>query len=214
MTTRGRKKSSQQRLTRRAGGRAAGKKRPSHDRPAVVVLLSGGIDSASVLAAYIAARHPARAIFVDYGQPARRSELAAARALARLHSIRLDVVKLGVQLTSDNGQFFARNALLVLLAAAAESSRPLIVGLGIHSASPYYDTTSVFRADIQRVLDGYAAGTITLGAPFLEMTKGSVVKFARRHKVPLGLTYSCETKNAPACGECPSCRDRRACRVD
>ena len=49
----------------------------------MVVLLSGGIDSAAVLAAYMSPRHPVKALFVDYGQPARRSERAAAQAILR-----------------------------------------------------------------------------------------------------------------------------------
>jgi 7-cyano-7-deazaguanine synthase len=123
-------------------------------------------------------------------------------------------VKLGVGLPGDNGEFFGRNALLVLLGGAVESNRPLIVALGIHSASPYYDTTSAFASDAQRVLDGYAKGAITLGAPFLSLTKQSIVDYARRHRVPLRLTYSCERKNAPACGKCPSCGDRGGFGVD
>lgn len=183
-------------------------------RPPVLVLLSGGIDSACTLAAYRADHHPARAIFVDYGQPARRSERAAAQAIARHYRVPLSFVKLGVRLPGDNGEFFGRNALLVILGGAVESNRPLIVALGIHSASPYYDTTSAFASDAQRLLDGYARGAITLGAPFITMSKRTVVGYARRHRVPLRLTYSCERRNAPACGECPSCEDRSAFGVD
>ncbi|HVZ37001.1 MAG TPA: 7-cyano-7-deazaguanine synthase, partial [Polyangiaceae bacterium] len=179
-------------------------------RARVLILLSGGIDSACALAAYRADRHPASALFVDYGQPARRSERVAAEAIARHYRVPLSTVKLGVGLPGDNGEFFGRNALLVLLGGAIESNRPLIVALGIHSASPYYDTTSTFASDAQRVLDGYAKGAITLGAPFLTLTKQTVVDYARRHRVPLRLTYSCERRNAPACGECPSCGDRSA----
>lgn len=182
-------------------------------RPPVLVLLSGGIDSACTLAAYRADRHPTRAVFVDYGQPARRSERAAAQAIAKHYRVSLSTVKLGVRLPGDNGEFFGRNALLVLLGGAVEANRPLIVALGIHSASPYYDTSSAFATDAQRLLDGYAKGAITLGAPFLTMTKRTVVDFARRHRVPLRLTYSCERRSAP-CGECPSCGDRSTFGVD
>lgn len=183
-------------------------------QPPVVVLLSGGIDSACVLVSYRAAKHRVNALFVDYGQPARRSELAAARAIADRYDVPLQVVKISAPIVPTDGEYFGRNALLVLLGAALSPHKPLIVGMGVHSASPYYDTTSAFAKDMQRVLDGYAAGAVVLGAPFLTMTKPTIVRFARRHRVPLALTYSCVTKDAPQCGECPSCADRKVCRVD
>lgn len=186
----------------------------SSKRTPVIVLLSGGIDSACVVAAYQSAKHRVHALFADYGQPARRSELAAARSIAEYYDLDLEVARLRARIMTKDGEYFGRNALLMLLGAATASQQSLIVGLGIHSASPYYDTTSAFAADMQRVLDGYAGGTVMLGAPFLQMTKASIVKFARRNGVPLAHTYSCETKNAPACGACPSCADRRACGVD
>lgn len=183
------------------------------EKPHVVILLSGGIDSTSTLVAYQAEGNPVEAVFVDYGQPARRSEWLAAQAIAQHYFIPITKVRLGLRLPSENGEFFGRNMLLVLFAGATSKHRPLVIATGIHSASPYYDTTATFVNDAQRLLDGYAGGAISLGVPFLEMEKLAVVKFARRHKVPLELTYSCERRNAPACGQCPSCEDRKAYRV-
>lgn len=206
-------RSVQAKKSRSTGATNRGSRGPG-DRPSVLVLLSGGIDSAAVLAAYLSERHPVSALFVDYGQPARRSERAAAQAIAKHYGAPFKIAKIGMRLPKTQGEFFGRNALLALLGGAAEERRPLIVAAGIHSSSPYYDTTPGFAADMQRVFDGYANGAITLGAPFLAMPKTTVVRFARRHRVPLSLTYSCEVKNAPACGRCPSCADRRVCRVD
>lgn len=180
----------------------------------MTVLLNGGIDSTSVLAAYRAEGNVVEAVFVDYGQAARRSEWEAAQAIARHYDAPLTKLRLGMRLRCDDGEFFARNALFVLLAGAASTARPLVIATGIHAASPYYDTTAAFVGDLQRVLDGYVSGAISLGAPFLEMPKQAVVKFARRHRVPLDLTYSCERRSAPACGACPSCEDRKGCRVE
>jgi 7-cyano-7-deazaguanine synthase len=183
-------------------------------KPRVVVLLSGGIDSASTLAVYRAKKNPVEALFIDYGQSARRSEWAAAQAIAKHYKTPISKIRLGLDLQSDNGEFFGRNALLMLLAASAVTDRPLVVASGINAASSYYDTTAPFVGDLQRILDGYAGGAISLGVPFLEMDKPTVVKFARRHRVPLKMTYSCECRNAPPCGSCRSCEDRKACRVE
>jgi 7-cyano-7-deazaguanine synthase len=179
----------------------------------VVVLLSGGIDSAATLAAYRAKGHSVEAFFVDYGQPARRSEWHAAQAVAEHYNTPITRARLGVRLPSEGGEFFGRNALLMLLAGAVTMDRPLVIAAGINASSIYYDTTANFVGDVQRLFDGYTCGAISLGVPFLEMTKPTVVKFARRHRVPLDLTYSCERRNAPPCGACPSCGDRKACRV-
>lgn len=179
----------------------------------VTVLLSGGIDSAATVAAFRKQHAAIDAVFFDYGQPARRSEWEAAQAIG--HHYRIEVVraKLGFRLTSRDGEFFGRNALLTLAVAATRPPGPVVVAMGLHSSSPYYDTRSAFVADVQRLLDGYSGGTITVAAPFLETTKKAIVQFARRHRVPLHLTYSCERRNAPACGRCQSCEDRAGLHV-
>lgn len=182
-------------------------------RPQVVVLLSGGIDSATTLAACRKKSVPVSAIFFDYGQPARRSEWDAAQSVARHYRVDIERIPLGLRLAHRNGEFFGRNALLALGAAAKHQDGPLVVAAGLHGSSPYYDTTEAFVADVQRLLDGYSGGKVTFSAPFVENTKAAVVQFARRHRVPLHLTYSCERRNAPACGHCLSCEDRAALHV-
>jgi 7-cyano-7-deazaguanine synthase len=179
----------------------------------VIVLLSGGIDSAATLAAYRKQRLLVSAMFFDYGQPARRSEWAAAQAIAHHYHINVARVRLGFRLAPRDGEFFGRNALLALAAAATHPVGPLVIVSGIHASSPYYDATPPFMADIQRLLDGYSGGIVTFAAPFLENTKAAVVQYARRHRVPLNLTYSCERRSAPACGSCPSCQDRASLNV-
>ncbi len=181
----------------------------------VVVLLSGGIDSATTLSTFVRQRGDSvDGLFVDYGQAARRSEWEAAQAIADHYSCALRRVRLGVRLPQADGEYFSRNALLVLIAAALSRERPLVIATGLHVSSPYYDTTPAFVEDVQRLLDGYAGGTVTFSAPFLSMTKGTIVKYARRHRVPLSLTYSCERRNETPCGKCFSCQDRKECRVD
>ena len=182
-------------------------------KPRVIVLLSGGIDSSATVAAFRRQHANLGAMFFDYGQPARRSEWQAAQAIACHYRIEVVRARLGVRLMSRDGQFFGRNALLAMAAAGSQAAGPLVVAVGLHASSPYYDTTSSFVADVQRLFDGYSRGTAIFAAPFLESTKGAVVEFARRHRVPLHLTYSCELRNAPGCGECRSCEDRGALHV-
>jgi 7-cyano-7-deazaguanine synthase len=180
----------------------------------IVVLLSGGIDSAATLAVYHKKKAVIDAVFVDYGQPSRRSEWESAQSIAEHYQIPLKKIRLGFRPKNTDGEVFCRNALMAMAAGAIIDVRPLVIAMGIHSASPYYDTTETFVGDLQRLFDGYTGGAIALGIPFLDLTKSEIVKFARRHRVPISLTYSCERRSAPPCGNCLSCMDRMALNVE
>ena len=178
------------------------------DSTHTVILMSGGIDSSSVTAACRREEAELSGIFVDYGQPAAHSEWSATQNIAEYYGVAVRRVCLGFQLASNRGEFFARNALLILTAAGITEVRPLQIALGVHALSEYYDTTPLFLRQMQRVLNGYFGGSVTLSAPFLSDTKAEVIRFAKNNGVPLNLTYSCEMQNEPECGRCPSCRDR------
>ena len=173
-----------------------------------VILMSGGIDSASVAAAYRLKGIQPSGVFVDYGQPPARSEWSAAQEIARHYGVAIRKVSLGFRLASQRGEFFGRNALLVLTAAGMLETRPLQIALGIHALSEYYDATPLFLRHMKRILNGYFGGSVTLSAPFLADNKAGVIRFAKKNHIPLELTYSCEVQDAPECGECPSCLDR------
>lgn len=182
---------------------------PREPAPGVLVLLSGGIDSAALLAHYQKYRRATRALHIDYGQPARTSEWAAARRIAAYYEIPIERVDAGVRPASSDGEFSARNGLLVMMAASMLPGTSQLVALGIHAGTPYYDCTPAFVADLQRVLDGYFRGVVQVDAPFLNATKPEIYAVCRARRVPLRLTYSCETRSRRPCGECRSCLDRR-----
>ncbi len=170
--------------------------------------MSGGVDSSAAIIACQELGLPLSGMFVDYGQPAALSEWEATQRVADYYQIEIEKVVLGANLVSDRGEFFGRNALFVLTAAGITPRRPLIVDLGIHALTDCYDTTPLFVRHMQRLLNGYSGGAVTLSVPFLSHAKFEIVGFARENSVPLHLTYSCERQDAPACGECPSCLDR------
>jgi 7-cyano-7-deazaguanine synthase len=104
-------------------------------------------------------------------------------------------------------EFLGRNALFVL-AAGSLGPPPLRVSLAINRGPEYYDISPRFLIDCQRMLDGYFGGTVVLEAPFVDYSKKDIIRYCKRRKVPLNITYSCQKKNSPPCGRCPTCLDR------
>lgn len=174
----------------------------------VLVAASGGIDSTALIHKYVAEKETVRAIHFQYGQPSRLSEEEAARRVCKYYGVKIEVLKFGFRMTPRGYELLGRNALFALVAASV-GPPPLRVSLGIHQGPNYYDVTPRFVSDLQRVLDGYFGGTVVLEAPFLGYTKKDIVGYGKRRRIPLRLTYSCQRKNSPPCGRCPSCLDRQ-----
>jgi len=167
------------------------------------VLLSGGVDSAVVLA-LLADREP-HALWVDYGQPAAAAERRASRSIASHYSVRwLEVSLAGLQPPAA-GEFPGRNDLLV--AAAVSASGAASVALGIHAGTGYVDCSPGWAAAWQQLLDRQHHGRASLLAPLVDFSKAQVYALAADLAVPVALTHSCEASPDP-CGACSSCLDR------
>ncbi len=177
---------------------------------AVTVLVSGGIDSAALLAFYLRERFKVRPLFVDFGQPAVKQELRAARAVCKHYGARLSIMTVRSRVAFSVGEIPGRNAFLVFAAVIVLGMKPGIIAIGIHEGPPYYDCTESFLSIIQTVVDGYAAGRIKVSAPFLKWGKRVIWEFCKKAQVPVKSTYSCEKGGVRPCGKCLSCKDREA----
>lgn len=175
----------------------------------VLVLLSGGIDSAALIHYYRSQNTPVCALHIIYGQPASRRELQAAQAIAEHYNIELRIGQIEPPLARRGDEYYCRNAILVLMACATLLSGVNRVALGVHAGTVYYDCSEGFIADMQRLVDGYFGGTVTVVAPFLWWNKSEIYFYCKNHGVPINLTYSCERNDDEPCGLCPSCYDRR-----
>jgi 7-cyano-7-deazaguanine synthase len=178
-----------------------------------VVLLSGGIDSASCLAFYGQLDHVVSGVFIDYGQPVREQEEKSAAAIAAYYKIPLTTIRCSGPQTNYAGEIAGRNALLVFAALLFRPIQRGIIALGIHHGTTYYDCSQSFADDMGRIVSGYTNGRVALGAPFLSWDKQMLVQFALQANVPVELTWSCEIGPATACGKCLSCRDREKLHV-
>lgn len=178
------------------------------DQTPVGLLVSGGIDSAALLEFYLRERFNVQPLFVDFGQPAARQELRAAKAVCKHYGVRLSIITVQSQAAFSVGEIPGRNAFLVFTAALVFGMNHGIIAIGIHEGPPYYDCTEGFLRSIQTVIDGYSAGRIRVAAPFLKWSKQIIWEFCKKSRVPVKLTYSCEKGNVRPCGRCLSCKDR------
>lgn len=180
---------------------------PGH-RVQVLGLLSGGVDSSTLLAAAKSRGTPCTALHVSYGQPAEREETAAAQAIASSLGIELECVQMqGVAF--ETGEIVGRNSFLVATALLWLGRRQATIGLAIHDGTEYADCTPAFADLIQKSLEFHTQGATRLWTPFLGWTKAEIWKLATDLRAPLQFAYSCEDRSGP-CGICASCRDREA----
>ncbi len=203
-----------------------------------VVLLSGGLDSATVLAMARADGWECHALSVDYGQR-HRAELDAAANVARAlgaaqhRVVPLDLTIFGGSALTDPTIAVpstpapgipvtyvpARNTIFLALALAyAEVVRAEAIFAGMNAVdySGYPDCRPEFIAAFEdlanlatkRAVEG---ASLAIRAPIVRMSKAEIVRLGHDLGVDFSLTVSCYNadREGLACGRCDSCRLRR-----
>lgn len=200
-----------------------------------VVLVSGGMDSATAAAVAAARGHDRHFLHTSYGQQTAGKEYECARALADHYDARFRRVETdhlarigGSSLTGDGDIADAdterdavpdtyvpfRNANLLAMAVSyAEANDCTAVFIGAHTGDfqGYPDCRPAFFEAFQRVVDeGTASETaVSVEAPFASGSKAAVVERGLELDVPFELTWSCYRSEEPACGTCDACTYRR-----
>lgn len=203
-----------------------------------VVLVSGGLDSATTLAWARAEGYRCHALSVHYGQRHSAELGAAARVAAALGADEHRVM--GVDLAGIGGSALtdaaiavpespttgipstyvpARNTLLLALAlgwAEVLEAEAVVVGVNAVDYSGYPDCRPEFIAAFQQVARlGTRAGVegraVRLLAPLVAMSKARIIETGLRLGVDYSLTVSCyqPDDDGAACGRCDACRLRR-----
>jgi 7-cyano-7-deazaguanine synthase len=206
-------------------------------RPAVV-LLSGGLDSATVLAIARSQGFACRTLAVAYGQR-HESELDAAARVSRAlgaveHRVmHVDLANIGgsaltdpgIDVPEDGGSGIpvtyvpARNTILLSLALAwaeVTGSEDLFVGVNAVDYSGYPDCRPEFVAAFERLARlatkaGVEGGGLRVHAPLIALGKAEIIGRGIALGVDYSTTVSCYRADAQgrACGRCDSCRIRR-----
>lgn len=206
--------------------------------PRAVVLLSGGLDSATALAVARDQGHDCYALSLDYGQR-HHAELAAADAVARhlgarAHRVmRLDMGPFGGSALTDVSIAIpetpgvgipvtyvpARNTIMLSLAlgwAEVLDADAIFIGVNALDYSGYPDCRPDFIAAYQRLADvatkrAVEGRPISIQAPLIDLSKAEIIRLGMRLGVDYALTVSCyqASPDGRACGRCDSCRLRR-----
>jgi 7-cyano-7-deazaguanine synthase len=204
-----------------------------------IVLLSGGLDSTTVLAIARAQGFRTFALSVRYGQRHIAELDAAAKVAAALgaHEHRV----MGVDLAGIGGSALtdvtiavpesasagipvtyvpARNTLLLALAlgwAEVVGAGDIFVGVNFLDYSGYPDCRPEFIDAFQRLAQlatkaGVEGTRMTIQAPLIRMSKADIIRAGHQLGVDYGMTVSCYQADAAgrACGKCDSCRLRSA----
>lgn len=207
---------------------------PNSSRKAVV-LLSGGLDSATTLYLAKAGGYHCHALILDYGQR-HRKEVQAARTIARAARVPFQALHLkfpwgGSALTDRSiavpvGRSLARigrgipptyvparNTIFLSLALAyaeAIGAQTVFIGANAIDFSGYPDCRPSFYLAMQKVFrQGTRAGvkgkTIRIATPLIRMTKAQIIRLGKKLGVPYKLTWSCYLGKSRPCGLCDSC---------
>jgi 7-cyano-7-deazaguanine synthase len=208
-----------------------------------VILVSGGLDSTTVLAMARAQGYACYALSFDYGQRHRGELLAAARISRVLGDVEHKVVTLN--LDSIGGSALtdlsiavpeeetrgipvtyvpARNTVFLSIAlgwAEVLGAHDIFIGVNAVDYSGYPDCRPEYIAAFEVMANlatraGVEGRTITIHTPLMKMGKGEIIRAGLALGVDYALTVSCYqvTDDGLACGKCDSCRLRRQGFVD
>ncbi|HMV55157.1 MAG TPA: 7-cyano-7-deazaguanine synthase QueC [Rhodocyclaceae bacterium] len=205
-----------------------------------IVLLSGGLDSATTLAIAHERGHTCHTLSFDYGQR-HRAELDAARRLAASlgaaehRAFRIDLAQFGGSALTDDTLEVptaglapgipityvpARNTVMLSLALAwAEvlDARHIFIGVNAVDYSGYPDCRPEYIAAFEAMANlatraGVEGTPVRIEAPLIALSKADIIRTGLHLGVDYALTVSCYQADAAgrACGLCDSCRLRRA----
>ena len=203
-----------------------------------VILVSGGLDSTTVLAMAKAQGYECYTLTFDYGQRHRAELQAAERVSDTLGDVEHKVVHLN--LDSIGGSALtdasidvpeeetegipityvpARNTVFLSIAlgwAEVLGAHDIFIGVNAVDYSGYPDCRPEFIASFEAMANlatrvGVEGETIRINTPLMELTKGDIIKAGVALGVDYAPTVSCyqATDDGLACGLCDSCRLRR-----
>lgn len=199
----------------------------------VIVALSGGMDSATVLADMLDNGHEVECIGFTYGSKHNMYENNAAWELSKHYKVPFKIYDLsGFMEGLDSnlmksggevpeGHYEQENMSLTvvpgrnlifasIVASIAESRGAAAIALGVHSGDHaiYPDCRPEFVEALKVVIAASTENKIEVLTPFLTGDKISILEWGMANGVPYHLTRTCYKDQEVSCGKCGSCTER------
>jgi 7-cyano-7-deazaguanine synthase len=204
-----------------------------------VVLVSGGLDSATALAIARSEGYACYALSFNYGQRhvcelQSAQQVAQAASVAEHKTIPLDLSQIGGSALTDSTIAVpqqptqgipvtyvpARNTVFLAIAlgwAEVLQAQDIFIGVNAVDYSGYPDCRPEFIAAFEAMANlatkaGVEGHPFTIHTPLIQLTKGEIIRQGTKLGVDYGLTISCYNpdEQGRACGVCDSCRIRAA----
>ena len=184
----------------------------------MILLLSGGLDSATLLYKARAEGVEVEAVVVDYGQHAAKQEERAAMVLcmdkAIAHFVKRPLLRELPSMESKDVVIPARNLLLITTAVEIAITRghgEVQIGCNKQDGALFPDCFPRFVVSLHATcVEAYGVG---IRAPLINMTKAQVWQLASELGVPTDQTWSCYAAGKEECGKCLACEEVIACRL-
>ncbi|EAS46392.1 exsB protein [marine gamma proteobacterium HTCC2207] len=203
-----------------------------------VILVSGGLDSTTVVAMAKSQGYDCYTLSFDYGQR-HRSELVAAQKISELMTVhahkvvKLDLGSIGGSALTDSSievpetettgipvtYVPARNTVFLSIAlgwAEVLGANDIFLGVNAVDYSGYPDCRPEYIKAFETMANlatkaAVEGQKLTIHAPLIDLTKGQIVEAGMALGVDYSNTVSCYQANleGEACGKCESCRLRR-----
>lgn len=201
-----------------------------------VIILSGGLDSTTLLWKLVKERYHSteiQSIIFDYGQK-HNKEISLAIYNCVLLNVDYKIINLS-EFTKDFESALTKNNILVpkiqtvlgdpqpvsyvpmrnqlfltIACGIAESIKASEVYYGAqkHDLYSYWDTTVEFIERFNNLISLNRKNQIKVYAPFANYSKGDTIREGLKLKVDYSKTWSCYNGQDKACGDCPTCAER------
>ena len=210
----------------------------TESNPSAVVLLSGGLDSATTLAIARSQGYICYCLSLDYGQRHRvelvaAAEIAQSLGAAEHRVMQIDLAAFGGSALTDARLAIpttpaagipityvpARNTIMLSLALAWSEvlgARDIFIGVNAVDYSGYPDCRPEYIAAFERVANlatkaGVEGKHLTLHTPLIQLSKADIIRQGLQLGLDYARTVSCYQADAQgsACGVCDSCRLRK-----
>jgi len=201
-------------------------------RSKTVILLSGGLDSATTLYFALKKRYEVSALIFNYGQR-HKKELKCAINLAKLNKIEYRIIDVDISWANSSltckdikvplnkkldskkvplTYVAGRNIIFLSYAVSyAESMGATCIFIGAHvqDYSGYPDCRPEFLKAMEKAINlGISGKRIKIGYPLINKSKKDIIKLGMSLGVPFEHTWSCYNGKKRPCEKCDSCRYR------